>query len=271
MRQGRKWFVAAAAVLIAVGTATLLAQSTLADFGISEASLKNGIVGSLIHGGVPVYPNRKAFNSASPALRAAFVKNLMAAAKAYTETAAFKADYEKKRASAKPSAPASKGSADEQYAKQLEQQQKSLAEMKANVAKMSPDMQKQMAPVIKQMEEMYAKQAKDPQMASMMKQGYSMQAQGDQKSYQESMARYEKEYPADPKVLIANRLREFLDLSKDVRFDAKLVPNGYGKMKFADPQYESKPDQWKMCYRVGKEPVEAARAFATEWLKQLGK
>jgi hypothetical protein len=42
-----------------------------------------------------------------------------------------------------------------------------------------------------------------------------------------------------------------------------------GTMRFADPRFESKPDQWKLCYRAGREPVEAARAFAAEWLRLL--
>jgi hypothetical protein len=70
-------------------------------------------------------------------------------------------------------------------------------------------------------------------------------------------------------VLIAARLHQFLELSQDSAFDAKLVPKGGGKMKFADPQYETKSNQWKLCYRVGREPVQAARSFAIEWLRQI--
>lgn len=270
MRQCRWHFVVCFFAVLMIATATLLAQSGLADYGVREADLKSGVVSALVYGNIPVYPNRKVFNAAPPAARAAFVRNVLSAIKAYTETSAFQAEYAKQRVSAKPSPPGTKGTPDEQYAKQLADQQKSLAEMKANVAKMSPEMQKQMAPMVKQMEEAFAKQAKDPQMASMMKQGYAMQAQGDQKSYQAELANYEKKYPADPKVLIASRLRQFLDATKDLPFDAKLVPS-YGTMRFADPQYESKPSEWKMCFRAGKQPVEAARAFATEWLNQITK
>ncbi|MGZ4787862.1 MAG: hypothetical protein ACXVZX_05035 [Terriglobales bacterium] len=270
MRQ-RRTLLAICAVLIAVGTATLLAQSTLADFGIREADLKSYLVGAVVNGNIPVYPNRKTFTAASPSLRSAFVRNALAVIKTYTESAAFQAEYAKQRASAKPTTLVSKGTPDEQYAKQLADQQKSLAEMKANVAKMSSDMQKQMAPVVKQMEETFAKQAKDPQMVAMMKQGYAMQAQGNQQSCQQELARYEERYPADPKVLIARRLHQFLDLTKDIPYNAKLVPGYGGKMKFGDPQLEAKPSEWKLCYRAGKEPVDAARAFAADWLKQLGK
>jgi hypothetical protein len=136
---------------------------------------------------------------------------------------------------------------------------------------MPPDMQKQMQATIKELEANMARNVKDPQMAAMMKQSNEMNAAQEQKDYQGRLEGWEKKFPADPKKLIASRLREFLDMSKDVNFDAKLVSNGYGKMKFADPKLEAKPSDWKLCYRAGREPVQAARAFAQEWLGQLEK
>jgi hypothetical protein len=249
--------------------AVILAQSTLAEFGITENQVKQQIVNSLANGSIYVYPDRKLVNAATPAARAAFVKNALSWVKTYTESAAFKADYAKQREAARPDPQQSKGTADQQVDKALAEQRKSLEDTKKNVAKMAPDMQKQMAPVIKQMEETIDKMAKDSKMKDIMKQSYEQQAVSDQKSYQERLASYEKQYPVDPKVLVASRLHQFLDLSKDIVFDAKLVPGGGGKMKFADPQLENKSSYWKMCFRAGKAPVEAARVFATEWLKQL--
>ena len=46
------------------------------------------------------------------------------------------------------------------------------------------------------------------------------------------------------------------------------VGHGSG-LQFANPEYEKKSGQWKLCYRAGKEPVEAARAFAKEWLGEM--
>jgi hypothetical protein len=74
----------------------------------------------------------------------------------------------------------------------------------------------------------------------------------------------EKRFPADANELIKQRLKEFLDISATVDFDAKL--NG---SVFANPQYEAKSGQWKMCYRAGKGVVEAAREEAQAWLKAL--
>jgi hypothetical protein len=258
-------------IMLGAGGAVVLAQTSPADFGLNENDLKPRIANSLVYGNVPAYPDKKSFKAASPSVQAAFVKTAMGWAKAYTETDAFKADYSKQRASAKPNPPKSKGTPDEQYAKYLAEQRQGIENMKKNAAKMSPEMQKQMQVTIKQLEANIDQSAKNPQMEAMMKQGFGQTALDDQKDYQDRLAAWEKKYPADPQALIASRLHQFLDLSKDIPFDAKLVPNGYGKMKFADPRFEAKPDQWKLCYRAGREPVQAARAFALDWLSQIEK
>jgi hypothetical protein len=69
-------------------------------------------------------------------------------------------------------------------------------------------------------------------------------------------------------VLVARRLQEFLAVSKDVDFDAKLVPSGR-LMRFADPRYEEKPPVWKLCSRAGREVSAAARGAVQAWLKAL--
>ena len=264
-----RMFLFLALASVAVGTAIVAAQTGLADFGINENQLKTRLARAVVDGYIPMYPNAKLFHAATPAVRAAFVKNALAWMKTHTESPAFKADYDKQRAAAKPTPPASKGTPDEQLAKYFADQRQSVEEMKKNVAQMPPDMQKQMQATIQQMQANVEQQAKNPQMAAMLKQGFAQQAEQDKQTYEKDKADYEAKFPADPKVLIAGRLHKFLDLSKDLAFDAKLVPGGNGKMKFADSQYEGKSDEWKLCYRAGKEPVEAARAFATDWLRQI--
>jgi hypothetical protein len=82
------------------------------------------------------------------------------------------------------------------------------------------------------------------------------------------MKELEAVWPADHRQLIANRLRHFLDISKDVAYDAKLIDRD-GKKVFADPALEARPKEWKMCFRAGKPATDAARAFAQKWLNDL--
>lgn len=137
-------------VMLGAGAAGVLAQGSMADFGLKENELKQRIVNSLANGDIPVYPNTKLFKAASPAVQAAFVKNTLGWVKAYSESAAFKADYDKRRESAKAVPPKSKGTPDEQFAKYLAEQRQSLEAMKQSIAKMSPDMQTKMASTVKQ-------------------------------------------------------------------------------------------------------------------------
>jgi hypothetical protein len=74
---------------------------------------------------------------------------------------------------------------------------------------------------------------------------------------------WETQFPEDPQVLIARRLREFLDACRDVDFEAKLDPESGA---FLEERYESKPNDWKLCYRAGREAVTAGRAIASGWL-----
>jgi len=71
--------------------------------------------------------------------------------------------------------------------------------------------------------------------------------------------------PADPKELVRSRLKEFLEVSSTVDFDAKLI----GKT-FADAAYESKDQKWKMYFRAGKPVIEAAQDEVRKWLQEVG-
>ena len=61
----------------------------------------------------------------------------------------------------------------------------------------------------------------------------------------QAMKELEKTYPADARTLVAMRLRRFLDVTKDVDYDAQLVDKGKKKV-FADASLEVKPAEWKV-------------------------
>jgi hypothetical protein len=248
-------------------TAALVAQNGLSGLGVNEVEARREIVYALEQGRVNVYPARAAFKAAAPSARAALVTAAMTWAKAYTESPAFRADYEKQRAQAAPK-PLNGKSADQELAKQRAERNKGIEEAKKNLAKMPPEVRAQMEAAIKQMEAMGAQQDAVPQMAAMMRQGAEAQVADEKRQYDEAVARYQKRYPAEPRLMVAQRLREFLTVSQDVDFSAKLVPAG-GKQRFANPDYEVKSSEWKLCYRAGKEAVDAARAFATTWLRAI--
>jgi hypothetical protein len=261
--------IAAGAVLAAgVCAGTMLAQGALASLGVSEATGKAIVDGWLDSGFINASPAAKAFRPALPASRATLVANAIAWAKAYTESPGFKAEYDKQRQAARPSPPEAKGTVDEELARQAAERRKSLEEMKRNVSQMPPDMRKSMEAVVKEAEANNAKLEKDPQMVAMLRQGIEAQRASEQEAYQGRLEAYGRRWPADPKALVARRLKEFLEVSADIDFDAKLVPAGR-LMRFADAVYEQKPPTWKLCYRAGREATAAARQAAQAWLKGI--
>lgn len=79
---------------------------------------------------------------------------------------------------------------------------------------------------------------------------------------------FSKEYPEDIQQYIKLKLNEFLQLTSNIDFNAKLVQRN-GKWRFENPEYEAKDYNWKKCFRAGKETIDAARAFAQQWLKEI--
>jgi hypothetical protein len=73
-------------------------------------------------------------------------------------------------------------------------------------------------------------------------------------------------YPENPAVLVKARLKEYLDLTATVDFNAKLADVNRMK-KFVNPAYEAKSLKWKAIYRAGKDVNDVAIVFVQDWLK----
>ncbi|HRP30241.1 MAG TPA: hypothetical protein PKV73_00045 [Agriterribacter sp.] len=77
--------------------------------------------------------------------------------------------------------------------------------------------------------------------------------------------KWEKLYPADPAVMIRNRLQEYISLAATVDFNAQVTG---AKRKFVNTSYENQTLKWKAIYRAGKEVNDVVTAFAKQWLKE---
>lgn len=79
--------------------------------------------------------------------------------------------------------------------------------------------------------------------------------------------KWEKNYPADPAILVRRKLQNYLELVATVDFNAQLTaPDKYRIRKFVDPAYEGKSAHWKVCYRAGKEVNAEVTDFVKDWL-----
>jgi hypothetical protein len=70
------------------------------------------------------------------------------------------------------------------------------------------------------------------------------------------------------KVELKKRLQAFVTLARGVDFTAQTQERAR-RVVFVNPDYENKSSSWKMLYRLGKEPTQAAVAAAEAWLKEL--
>jgi hypothetical protein len=94
------------------------------------------------------------------------------------------------------------------------------------------------------------------------------QGTGDMATYKQDLKSWEADYPPTVNGLLKKKLKEFLQLTSDINFNAELKKQG-DRMIFADPALEDKDEFWKACFRSGKPTVNAARSYAQQWLQEL--
>jgi hypothetical protein len=260
-----------AGVTVAVCATGLLAYAAdvFKQLGMTEADARRAAVTSFTQGYGPIYPAAKAVKAATPAVRVTLITAVLTFAKSYTESAEFAQAYEKAREEARPSAPAAT-SGDDEWAKMLKDMEKSIADMKKAAADpaQTPEMRKMFEQMAQQQTQQYEQMKADPKMKDIVRQSADAGNKSDAAQYQARLKAWETRYPADPKVAVARHLRRFLDVSAAVDYGAQLTTRGSSRV-FVNPKYEQESSDWKLCYRAGKETVDAARAFVTTWLASL--
>ena len=147
-------------------------------------------------------------------------------------------------------------------------------EVKPFVPEVSPEERDMALAMVKEYEEMYT-----PELLAMLppeaKAG-ALQSLEDMKAqaYGEMTETQKKEWealiPENPNKAISKMLKDFLDVTRDVDFNATTKLNPENKhLVFTNPVYEKKDRQWKACYRAGKELTEEARRLAQQWYSEL--
>jgi hypothetical protein len=263
------------ALLVSLHAFRTLEQSgndALKMIGIPEESARNSFLSSLFRGTLS-FPQTTQVQETPNSARAGFVQQIGAFVKLYTESAAFAEEYQRERETRKPLAPEAPKSMDAQRKEQKEQLQTSIQQTEEGMKSMSPDLQASMKQVLTELKAQL-KSLDDPnnpmfskEVEEIYKQSYAAQLE----EHKQKLTQWQQDYPQDPRELIRRRLMEFLELSQSVDFNAALVKDEQGKKTFANVVYERKPDSWKMCFRAGREAVNAGRDFAQQWLAQLKK
>lgn len=256
--------------LYAFRTLEVTTGEFLSTLGITDDRARDCIWSSL-SGMYLSYPITQQIRNTPRNQRAALVREIGLYAKKYTQSEEFKQKYLEFRQNNKPSPPEPPKTTEQQRKEQKESMQKAIHDTEEGMKSMTPEMQASMKEVVK----MYKEQLKsldDPnnpmfskQMAEMLQQSHEQAM----KEYQRKLAKWEQDYPSSPTSMVKGWLTKFMDESRDIDFNAKLIDGEYGKKVFAKTEYERKSSNWKMCFRAGRETVEAGRAFAREWLEEL--
>lgn len=254
-------------LILAAGLLWAAGPDIVKQFGLTVENAKAQTLDSFWGGYVPWELGARIVKAAPPATRAALITGGIGWVKQFTATPEFAKLYQEYRESNRPSPPEG-GTPDEEIRKQKAESQKAIEEMRKNLAQLPPETRKEMEKVINDMIAQQKALEKNAEFQAQMQAAMTDEYRRKQEDYQTRLKEYDAKYPADPRPLITRRLREFLDVSANVDFAAKLVPRG-SVMIFANPEYEKKPDMWKLCFRAGREAVQAARAAATAWLAEL--
>lgn len=246
------------------------ATETLKRLGVPE-SLAKDCVWYSFSGRYLSHPNTKEIKAVPSVERASIVNQIGAFAKAYTKSEEFKERYLAYRESHKPSPPEKPKTAAQLKSEQKESLKKSIAETEEGIKAMPAEHQPMMNDVVKMLKEQLKSlddpnnQMFPPDMDALSEQMYAQQLE----QHKLDLREWEAKHPITPDGMIVRWLTEFLEVSKDIDFGAKLTQE-QGRQIFVNTSYENKSANWKMCYRAGKETVEAARALAKAWLDELG-
>ncbi|MDH3253162.1 MAG: hypothetical protein OEM41_10245 [Ignavibacteria bacterium] len=257
-------------ILHTVNHAQQKATVTLQSLGIPEQIAKESIWNSF-SGGFIMLPPMSRLKQLARGDRAAAVREIAGFARKYSESDDFRKIYLRYREDQKPNAPEAPKSADETQNEMKEGLKNAIREMEQTMSTLPADQRQMMKETIEglkqQLKEMDTSQ--DPEVAAQMDMMNSQFHKEAMAAHEEDLKRWEKEYPLNPTPMIRKWLAKFLEVSKGVDFGAQVRKDDNGKFYFVKSEYERKSSEWKMCFRAGKEAVEAGRASATEWLAAL--
>lgn len=251
-------------------TATKIGDELWKQLGVNKQQGHEGIYRSFTGGYLYYYDARNVKNIAS-GNRLAVAKDLLEYAKQYVKSDVFKKEYELERMNAMPEAPEVKPvrTKEQVQKEEIAKTEKSIKDLEKNMKGLDAAMKKNLEPV----QEMFKKTLKeyqDPnhQYFSALVLNDKMENEQAVRSYEERTKKWKENYPVDFSPIIKERLEKFLELTKDVDFNAELK-TVYGLKKFVNPTYESKPTEWKQAFRAGKEITDYARSFAQNWLADI--
>jgi hypothetical protein len=272
VRSPAQWCVGLiAAAALAAGsplTAPIVAQSALAQLGLTEASARNFLFQEMK--AEPANANRRngiflaghrAFYKLPPAARGPAATALFAWAKTHVSSPAFKTAYAQFRKDAGP-VDERPGPSAEAQAAELKTNQEMVRQI---LEKLPPAERDKLLAQIKEQEAQMADTRARTQ--KVIEAGEAERKAQDKAQAME----FEVKFPSDPNRIVARRLRAFLDETADADFTARIIrlTDGPDGMEFITPAHRAKSVTWQLAVLAGPDATRAARAAAEAWLKEV--
>jgi hypothetical protein len=251
-------------------------QSVLTEFGLTEAAARALLTNEVQTSGEGGYSSRlamagrAAYLRVPEAARGAATTALFAWAKAYVNSPEFETAYARIRSESRPQLRERAPTVEEELKKQLDESLAAYESAKTAASAMPAAEREKFLASLKQIFDMQ----RSPETQRSLRAGLEDARAKSQAGEDQVMARWQEQFPADRQVLFARRLREFLDATADVDFQARthVVRNLAGETVgfVLSDAHKLKPWQWLDAFVVGKEATTAGRAAAEAWLNEIG-
>jgi len=258
-----------ALTLLAITAITLTAftftDGILKKLELSEKEAQEAIFGNFTSGNL-YFPSTRAIKNYALGKREEAVIELGTYIRNYVQSPEFAQQYQQARLEAKPQGPAG---GEELIKARIAEVEEDIKRAEEDLKKTTGDMRKLYELSLSQLkQELKAlKDPKDPRHKDYLE-NIEGANEGNQDQYKMDAVEWEKNYPPTVKQLVKLRLQQFLTLTQDIDFNAKLIEKN-GKKVFADPNLEAKDALWKRCFRAGPEAMKAARKFAQDWMASI--
>jgi len=270
----KTWSVCILLLLVLGISVSLTTNKILGDIwqqlGIKEAEANTDIVVSVM-GEYFQYPGKKS-NNLSQQTRLAVLNELIAYAKKYTGSAAFKKEYQDRRNISLPKKPdTSKVNVDSIKAVERKNIELDIKGTEANANNANPKVRNAVPYRLEQLKK-DLKSIDDGTNRVVNYRINEMQGMNAAISrvYQQEIEKFNQRYPANPQDMIKRRLQDLLNITADVDFNAEVKENPTTKIKyFVNPDYQRKSKEWKLAFRAGKQLTDVARAAAEKWLSEM--
>jgi hypothetical protein len=253
-----------------LGVASATARRLLVE-GILHETLRNvderstGVNNDIVRSIWRAY-DRMPAAARGPATTAAF-----AWAKAYVSSPEFAAAYATQREGQRPAGAAGAASANvEAELQKMRDEQRAAAEAARKMAESLPE--KDRAAMLAQLKAM-EEQLNSPETLKTWRAALEAQLGAADADRDNAAARWNANYPADPRMFVRGHLERFLAVTENLDYSLPTIvlkaPTG-DTMGFLSPGYTG--IAWQRVYAImaGKDAVDAGRAAAAAWLKEVG-